>query len=32
MICVISPSLRFLSMILGLPPLNVGVGFEEKAG
>ena len=26
------PCLRFLPMIPGLPPLYVGVGFEQKAG
>lgn len=32
MICVISPSLRFLRRIPGLAPLNMAVRIEEKAG
>lgn len=32
MICVISPSLRFVRRIPGLAPLNMAVRIEEKAG
>lgn len=32
MICLISPSVRFLPLILGLPAPKVDVGLEEKAG